>query len=123
MSSIPFRSLGNSGISVSALGLGCMGMSFLYGPTDDAENMRVLHRYLDLGGNFLDTAEVYGPYTNEELLGRFLKEIPRDSVVIATKFGFRIRPDGTRGLDGVLNGNFRIDTMLVEQIDRFESSH
>jgi aryl-alcohol dehydrogenase-like predicted oxidoreductase len=90
MSSIPFRSLGNSGISVSALGLGCMGMSFLYGPTDDAENMRVLHRYRDLGGNFLDTAEVYGPYTNEELLGRFLKEIPRESVVVATKFGFRL---------------------------------
>src|SRR5258708_9097265 len=88
MSSIPFRLLGNSGISVSALGLGCMGMSFLYGPTDDAENMRVLHRYLDLGGNFLDTAEAYGPYTNEELLGRFLKELPRESVVGATKFRF-----------------------------------
>jgi aryl-alcohol dehydrogenase-like predicted oxidoreductase len=67
-----------------------MGMSFLYGPTDDAENTRVLHRYLDLGGNFLDTAEVYGPYTNEELLGRFLKEIQRESVVVATKFGFRL---------------------------------
>jgi aryl-alcohol dehydrogenase-like predicted oxidoreductase len=57
MSSIPSRSPGNSGIGVSALGLGCMGMSFLYGPTDDAENMRGLHRYLDLGGNFRDTAE------------------------------------------------------------------
>src|SRR5258708_18853252 len=89
MSSIPFRSLGNSGISVSALGLGCMGMSFLYGPTDDAENMRVLHRYLDLGGNFLDTAEMYGPYTNEELLGRFLKEIPRASVVESTNVGVK----------------------------------
>jgi aryl-alcohol dehydrogenase-like predicted oxidoreductase len=66
MSSIPYRSLGSSGIKVSALGLGCMGMSFAYGPTDDAENRRVLHRYLDLGGNFLDTAEIYGPYTNEE---------------------------------------------------------
>src|SRR5258707_8742579 len=99
MSSIPFRSLGNSGISVSALGLGCMGMSFLYGPTDDAENMRVLHRYLDLGGNFLDTAEVYGPYTNEELLGRFLKEIPRESVVVATKFGFRLENGERTGID------------------------
>jgi aryl-alcohol dehydrogenase-like predicted oxidoreductase len=99
MSSIPFRSLGNSGISVSALGLGCMGMSFLYGPTDDAENMRVLHRYLDLGGNFLDTAEVYGPYTNEELLGRFLKELPRESVVVATKFGFRLENGGRTGID------------------------
>jgi aryl-alcohol dehydrogenase-like predicted oxidoreductase len=99
MSSIPFRSLGNSGISVSALGLGCMGMSFLYGPTDDAENMRVLHRYLDLGGNFLDTAEAYGPYTNEELLGRLLKELPRESVVVATKFGFRLENDGRTGID------------------------
>ena len=76
-----------------------MGMSFLYGPTDDAENMRVLHRYLDLGGNFLDTAEMYGPYTNEELLGRFLKEIPRESVVVATKFGFRLENDGRTGID------------------------
>ena len=99
MSSIPFRSLGNSGISVSALGLGCMGMSFLYAPTDDAENMRVLHRYLDLGGNFLDTAEVYGPYTNEELLGRFLKELPRESVVVATKFGFRLENGERTGID------------------------
>src|SRR5260221_2585851 len=99
MSSIPFRLLGNSGISVSALGLGCMGMSFLYGPTDDAENMRVLHRYLDLGGNFLDTAEAYGPYTNEELLGRFLKELPRESVVVATKFGFRLENGGRTGID------------------------
>jgi hypothetical protein len=99
MSSIPFRSLDNSGISVSALGLGCMGMSFLYGPTDDAENMRVVHRYLDLGGNFLDTAEVYGPYTNEELLGRFLKELPRESVVVATKFGFRLENGERTGID------------------------
>src|SRR5258707_2343183 len=99
MSSIPFRSLGNSGISVSALGLGCMGMSFLYGPTDDAETIRVLHRCLDLGGNFLDTAEMYGPYTNEELLGRFLKEIPRESVVVATKFGFRLENGGRTGID------------------------
>jgi len=93
------RHLGKNGPLVSALGLGCMGMSFAYGPADETESLRVLRRYLELGGNFLDTAEIYGPYTNEELLGRFLREIPRDSVVIATKFGFRIRPDGTRGLD------------------------
>src|SRR5437879_6825102 len=96
---MPRHQLGKGGPSVSALGLGCMGMSFAYGPADETESLRVLHRYLELGGNFLDTAEIYGPYTNEELLGRFLREIPRDSVVIATKFGFRIRPDGTRGLD------------------------
>jgi len=78
-----------------------MGMSWAYGPTDDSESIRVLHRYLELGGNFLDTAEIYGPFTNEELVGKFLREVPRDNVVIASKFGFRIEPDGTRrGLDG-----------------------
>jgi aryl-alcohol dehydrogenase-like predicted oxidoreductase len=97
--SIPFHPLGTSGITVSALGLGCMGMSFAYGPTDEAESLRVLHRYLEFGGNFLDTAEVYGPYTNEELLGRFLRDIPRDSVVVATKFGFRFDENQIRTVD------------------------
>ena len=59
-----FRNLGKNGQQVSALGLGCMGMSFAYGPTDDEESLRVLRRYLELGGNFLDTAEIYGPYKN-----------------------------------------------------------
>src|SRR5262245_55775198 len=90
------RKLGKNGPAVTALGLGCMGMSWAYGPTDDNESIRVLHRYLELGGNFLDTAEIYGPFTNEELVGKFLREVPRDAVVIATKFGFRIDPDGTR---------------------------
>jgi len=94
------RKLGKNGLQVSALGLGCMGMSFAYGPTDDEESLRVLRRYLELGGNFLDTAEIYGPYKNEELLGRFLREIPRDRVIVATKFGFRIGPGGTRSVDG-----------------------
>ncbi len=93
------RQLGKNGPLVSALGLGCMGMSFAYGPADETESLRVLRRYLELGGNFLDTAEIYGPYTNEELLGRFLRGVARDSVVVATKFGFRINADGTRGLD------------------------
>jgi aryl-alcohol dehydrogenase-like predicted oxidoreductase len=93
------RQLGKNGPQLCALGLGCMGMSFAYGPTDEAESLRVLRRYTELGGNFFDTAEVYGPYTNEELLGRFLREIPRDRAVVATKFGFRISPDGTRGVD------------------------
>jgi aryl-alcohol dehydrogenase-like predicted oxidoreductase len=88
--SIPFRRLGHSDIAVSALGLGCMGMTWAYGPSDEAEALRVLRRYLELGGNFLDTAEIYGPYTNEQLVGRFLGDVPRDSVVIATKFGFKI---------------------------------
>jgi aryl-alcohol dehydrogenase-like predicted oxidoreductase len=90
------RKLGKNGPAVSSLGLGCMGMSWAYGPTDEAESIRVLHRYLELGGNFLDTAEIYGPWTNEELVGKFLREVPRDRVVVATKFGFRIEPDGTR---------------------------
>lgn len=93
------RQLGKNGPLVSPLGLGCMGMSFAYGPADETESLRVLRRYLELGGNFLDTAEIYGPFTNEELLGRFLRGVARDSVVIATKFGFRFNPDGTRGLD------------------------
>ena len=96
---MPKRQLGRNGPLVSALGLGCMGMSFAYGPANEEESLRVLRRYLELGGNFLDTAEIYGPFTNEELLGRFLRTIPRDSMVIATKFGFRFNPDGTRGID------------------------
>jgi aryl-alcohol dehydrogenase-like predicted oxidoreductase len=70
-----------------------------YGPADEKESLQVLHRYLELGGNFLDTAEVYGPYKNEELLGRFLREVPRETVIVATKFGFRIGSDGIRGVD------------------------
>jgi aryl-alcohol dehydrogenase-like predicted oxidoreductase len=93
------RKLGKNGPQVSALGLGCMGMSFAYGPTDDEESLRVLHRYMELGGNFLDTAEIYGPFKNEELVGRFLREVSRDKVVVATKFGFRIGPGGSRAVD------------------------
>src|SRR5213595_748602 len=94
-----YRKLGKSGLQVSALGLGCMGMSFAYGPANEEESLQVLHRYLELGGNFLDTAEIYGPYKNEELLGKFLREVPRDKVVVATKFGFRFSPEGIRGVD------------------------
>jgi aryl-alcohol dehydrogenase-like predicted oxidoreductase len=99
MASIPFRPLGSSGINVSALGLGCMGMSFAYGPADEAESFRVLRRYIELGGNFFDTAEVYGPYANEELLGRFIRELPRESVVLATKFGFKFVNGVRSGVD------------------------
>ena len=77
-----------------------MGMTYAYGPADEAEALRVLRRYVELGGNFLDTAEVYGPYKNEELLGRFLREVPRGKIVVATKFGFRIGPESITGVDG-----------------------
>src|SRR5688572_2241206 len=96
---MPQRRLGKSDLRVSAIGLGCMGMSYAYGKADEGESMRVLHRYVELGGNFLDTAEIYGPYSNEELLGKFLKETRRENLVIATKFGFRIDPS-TRKIVG-----------------------
>jgi aryl-alcohol dehydrogenase-like predicted oxidoreductase len=99
MASISFRTLGSSGINVSALGLGCMGMSFAYGPADEAESFRVLRRYMELGGTFFDTAEIYGPYVNEELLGRFLREVRRENVVVATKFGFKLVNGERRGVD------------------------
>ncbi|MBB2701348.1 aldo/keto reductase [Rhizobium phaseoli] len=82
------RKLGND-LTVSAVGLGCMGMSFAYGASDEAESIRTLNRAVDLGVTLFDTAEVYGPFTNEILLGKALKP-HRDRVVIATKFGFKI---------------------------------
>src|SRR4029453_13190303 len=88
------RKLGNSGLEVSALGLGCMGMSFGYGPAGDEQEMiSVIRSAVDLGGRFFDTAEVYGPFTNEELVGKALSPF-REQVVIATKFGFHIDTDG-----------------------------
>ena len=98
MENSDYRRLGQSDLHVCALGLGCMGMSFAYGPTDDSESLAVLRRYFELGGNFLDTAEIYGPYTNEELLGNFLREIPRETAIVATKFGFKLE-NGIRGTD------------------------
>lgn len=83
------RRLGSQGLEVSELGLGCMGMSQSYGIPNDAESIATIHHAIELGVTFFDTAEVYGPYTNEQLLGRALKG-QRDKVVIATKFGFRI---------------------------------
>lgn len=93
------RQLGKNGPLLSDLGLGCMGMSYAYGPADESESLRVLHRYLELGGNFLDTAEIYGPFKNEELVGRFLREISRSKVVVATKFGFRLTDGKISGVD------------------------
>src|SRR5580692_6816996 len=122
------RKLGKSNLEVSALGLGCMGMSFSYGPPPDKQEMiKVLHGAVDRGVTFFDTAEVYGPFTNEELLGEALAPY-RGKVVIATKFGFDVsgsdkRP-GAAGLNSrpehikeAVEGSLK--RLKVETIDLF----
>jgi aryl-alcohol dehydrogenase-like predicted oxidoreductase len=91
------RTLGREGLTVSALGLGCMGMSEFYGPTDDEESIATIHRALDLGITLLDTSDAYGPYTNEQLVGTAVAD-RRDQVVLATKFGV-VRDEGERRID------------------------
>jgi aryl-alcohol dehydrogenase-like predicted oxidoreductase len=90
---LPRRQLGRSGMSVSAIGLGCMGMSDFYGAADDAKSIETMHRALDLGVDFFDTADIYGPFTNEALVGRAIRD-RRERVVIATKFGNMRTADG-----------------------------
>ena len=104
------RKLGKSGLEVSALGLGCMGMSFSYGPPKDKQEMiALLHAAVDRGITFFDTAEVYGPYLNEELVGEALAPL-RKNLVIATKFGFDISPNSDpRGMTGAPGLNSRPD--------------
>jgi aryl-alcohol dehydrogenase-like predicted oxidoreductase len=91
------RTLGRDGLDVSALGLGCMGMSEFYGPADDAESIATIHRALSLGITLLDTADMYGPHTNEQLVGTAIAD-RRDDVVLATKFGI-VREEGSRRVD------------------------
>ena len=91
------RKMGKSGLEVSAIGLGCMGMSFSYGPPKDKPEMiSLIRKAVELGVTFFDTAEVYGPYTNEELVGEALAPF-RNQVVIATKFAYELKPDGSPG--------------------------
>ncbi len=124
------RRLGRQGLEVSALGLGCMGMSQSYGVRNDPESLATLERALELGVTFFDTAEVYGPFHNEELLGRALKG-RRDQVVIATKFGFRIEGGKITGLDSrpehireVVDASFRwlgtdhVDLLYQHRVDK-----
>src|ERR671914_129603 len=88
------RNLGSEGLVVSALGLGCMGMSEFYGTADEGESISTIHRAIELGVTFLDTADMYGPFTNEKLLGKAIQG-RREEVVLATKFGNERREDGS----------------------------
>jgi aryl-alcohol dehydrogenase-like predicted oxidoreductase len=96
------RKLGTQGLTVSEIGLGCMGMTWAYGAGDDTESIATIHRAIDLGIDFLDTAEIYGPFTNEVLVGKAIAG-RRDQVIVATKFGFTFSPGQERGLDGSPN--------------------
>ncbi len=114
------RKLGRAGLEVSELGLGCMSMSFAYGPTgEEKDAIATVHRALDIGVTFFDTAEVYGPYRNEELLGRALKGRFKD-IVIATKFGFRIVDGKMSGLD---SSEKNIRKVVDESLHRLGTDH
>jgi aryl-alcohol dehydrogenase-like predicted oxidoreductase len=114
------RKLGKSNLEVSAIGLGCMGMSFSYGPPKDKQEMiSLLRTAVERGVTFFDTAEVYGPFTNEELVGEALAPV-RDQVVIATKFGFNLNPDGSPGWQGVNSKPERIRLAVEGSLKRLK---
>ena len=114
------RKLGKSNLEVSALGLGCMGMSFSYGPPKDKPEMIALLRAaVERGVTFFDTAEVYGPFTNEELVGEALEPF-RGKVVIATKFGFNLNPDGSPGWQGLNSRPERIRQVAEASLKRLK---
>jgi aryl-alcohol dehydrogenase-like predicted oxidoreductase len=114
------RRLGTQGLEVSALGLGCMGMTWAYGQGDDTESIATIHRALELGCDFFDTAEMYGPFTNEELLGRALSG-RRDEAVIATKFGWDIDENGERR--GLNSRPEHIKEVLEQELRRLGTDH
>jgi aryl-alcohol dehydrogenase-like predicted oxidoreductase len=114
------RKLGNSNLEVGAIGLGCMGMSFSYGPPKDKQEMiSLLRTAVERGVNFFDTAEVYGPHTNEELVGEALSPI-RQQVVIATKFGFQLKPDGSPGWLGLNSRPEQIKKVAESSLKRLK---
>lgn len=114
------RKLGNSGLEVSALGLGCMGMSFSYGPPKDKQEMTaLLHAAVERGITFFDTAEVYGPFLNEELVGEALAPF-RGKVTIATKFGFQLKPDASPGFIGPNSRPERIRQVADASLQRLK---
>lgn len=112
------RTLGKSNLEVSSIGLGCMGMSFSYGVVhDETEMISLMHKAVDMGITFFDTAEVYGPFTNEILVGKALSPI-RNKVVIATKFGFNLNPDGSPGWQGLNSKPERIKQVAEASLKR-----
>ena len=114
------RKLGKSGLEVSALGFGCMGMSFSYGVVHDkGEMIALLRTAVERGITFFDTAEVYGPFTNEELVGEALSPV-RERVVIATKFGFNLKPDGSPGWQGLNSRPERIRQVAEASLKRLK---
>ncbi len=113
------RKLGNQGLAVSALGLGCMGMSQSYGIANEAESIQTLKHAVELGVTFFDTAEIYGPFTNETLLGRALKPY-RNNIIIATKFGFKIQ-DGK--MAGVNSHPAHIKQAVEGSLKRLQTDH
>ena len=118
---MPKRKLGKSGLEVSALGLGCMGMSSNYGPPKDKKEMiAVVRAAVDRGITFFDTAEVYGPYVNEELVGEALEPV-RDKVKIATKFGFKLKADRSPGWEGLNSRPEQIKKVAEESLKRLRT--